>query len=96
MAGYLPDEIRMIDAGDRDASRQIRRYEGVGARFQVLSRGLTGPGPYDHGWKDTVDLRPAEEATVIARFDDYPGRYVFHCHNLEHEDMAMMGSFVVE
>ncbi len=63
--------------------------------FQVLSRGLSGPGTYDHGWKDVVDLRPAEEATIIARFDDYPGRFVFHCHNLEHEDMAMMGNFRV-
>ena len=63
--------------------------------FQVLSRGLSGPGEFDHGWKDVVDLRPAEEATVIARFTDYPGRFVFHCHNLEHEDMAMMGNFRV-
>ncbi|MGH3437055.1 MAG: multicopper oxidase domain-containing protein [Sciscionella sp.] len=63
-------------------------------QFQVLSRGLSGPGPYDHGDKDVIDLRPAEEAAVIARFDDYRGRFVFHCHNLEHEDMAMMGNFV--
>jgi spore coat protein A len=62
--------------------------------FQVLSRGSGGPGPYDHGWKDTIDLRPAEEAAIIARFDGYAGRYVFHCHNLEHEDMAMMGNLV--
>jgi spore coat protein A len=64
------------------------------ANFQVLSRGIAGPGAYDHGWKDTIDLRPAEEASIIARFDGYAGRYVFHCHNLEHEDMAMMGNFV--
>lgn len=63
--------------------------------FQVLSRGLSGPGEYDHGWKDVIDLRPAEEATIIARFGDYRGRFVFHCHNLEHEDMAMMGNFRV-
>jgi spore coat protein A len=65
------------------------------AQFQVLSRGIGGPGPYDHGWKDTIDLRPAEQATIIARFDGFAGRYVFHCHNLEHEDMAMMGNLVV-
>lgn len=63
--------------------------------FQVLSRGLNGPGPYDHGWKDVLDLRPAEEAAIITRFDGDPGRYVFHCHNLEHEDMAMMGNFTL-
>ena len=47
-------------------------------------------GVTDAGWKDTVDLAPGEEARVIARFDGYRGRYVFHCHNLEHEDMMMM------
>ncbi|HEX5114655.1 MAG TPA: multicopper oxidase family protein [Pseudonocardiaceae bacterium] len=61
--------------------------------FQVLGRGLSGPGAYDAGWKDTLDLRPAEEAAIVARFDDYAGRFVFHCHNLEHEDMAMMANF---
>ncbi|RJQ87893.1 multicopper oxidase family protein [Amycolatopsis panacis] len=63
--------------------------------FQVLSRGLAGPGPFDAGWKDTIDLRPAEDAAIAVRFDGYRGKYVFHCHNLEHEDMAMMGNFVV-
>lgn len=63
--------------------------------FQVLSRGIGGPGPFDAGWKDTIDLRPAEEAAIAVRFDGYRGKYVFHCHNLEHEDMAMMGNFVV-
>ncbi|MEV0701709.1 multicopper oxidase family protein [Saccharopolyspora sp. NPDC050389] len=63
--------------------------------FQVLGRGNGGPGPCDGGWKDTLDLRPAEAARIITRFDGYRGRYVFHCHNLEHEDMMMMGNFAV-
>lgn len=63
--------------------------------FQVLGRGTKGPGRFDHGWKDTLDLRPAEQARIIARFDGQPGKYVFHCHNLEHEDMMMMGNFEV-
>lgn len=61
----------------------------------MLSRGLSGPGEFDGGWKDTLDLRPAEEAAIIARFDDYAGRFVFHCHNLEHEDMAMMANMMI-
>jgi spore coat protein A len=65
------------------------------APFQVLARGNGGPGPYDLGWKDTLDLRPAEQATIITKFDGYRGRYVFHCHNLEHEDMAMMANLLV-
>lgn len=63
--------------------------------FQVLGRGTGGPGPFDGGWKDTIDLRPAETARIIVRFDGYRGRYVFHCHNLEHEDMMMMANFDV-
>jgi spore coat protein A len=63
------------------------------AHFRVLTRGLGGPGPYDHGWKDTIDLRPAEEVSVAVRFTDHAGRYLLHCHNLEHEDMAMMATF---
>ena len=67
--------------------------------FKVLSRQALGRGgkplPTDAGWKDTIDLRPREVARVLARFDGYRGRYVFHCHNLEHEDMMMMANFEV-
>lgn len=62
--------------------------------FQVIARGVRGPGTYDAGWKDTIDLKPAEQARIAIRFNDYAGRFVFHCHNLEHEDMAMMANFV--
>lgn len=62
--------------------------------FRVL--GHSGrPRPWDGGWKDTIDLVPGESANLLVRFDGYRGRYVFHCHNLEHEDMAMMGNFEV-
>ncbi len=61
--------------------------------FQVVSRGISGPGAFDAGWKDTIDLRPSEQARILVRFSDYAGRFVFHCHNLEHEDMAMMANF---
>jgi spore coat protein A len=60
--------------------------------FQVLRRGSGGPSPYDGGWKDTVDVRPAEVVEVAVRFTDHAGRFVLHCHNLEHEDMAMMAT----
>ena len=36
--------------------------------FQVLSRGGGKPGGYDAGWKDTVDIRPAEVVDVMVRF----------------------------
>jgi spore coat protein A len=62
--------------------------------FQVVSRNNRPPGPYDAGWKDTVDVRPAEGVEVAVRFTDYAGAFMLHCHNLEHEDMAMMADFV--
>jgi spore coat protein A len=61
--------------------------------LKILSRN-GGEPPADAGWKDTIDLRPREVARVLARFDGYRGKYVFHCHNLEHEDM-MMANFEV-
>jgi spore coat protein A len=61
--------------------------------FQVLTRNGAAPGPYDAGWKDTVDVLPTEEVEVLVKFPQLTGRYVFHCHNLEHEDMAMMANF---
>jgi spore coat protein A len=42
-----------------------------------------------------TEFDEVESAKVLVRFGDYPGRYVFHCHNLEHEDMTMMADFVV-
>lgn len=63
--------------------------------FQVLSVD-GGPPPEDAvGWKDTFNLGAAQTAEIIMRFSGYRGRYVFHCHNLEHEDMAMMANFEV-
>jgi len=64
-------------------------------QFRVLSRGGGKPGPYDAGWKDTVFLGADANVRVAARFDGYRGKYVFHCHNLEHEDMMMMSNFEV-
>ncbi|MGZ4598529.1 MAG: multicopper oxidase family protein [Oryzihumus sp.] len=63
-------------------------------QFEVLGRGRAGPGPDDHGWKDTVSLRAGEEVAIAVRFTDYAGRFVVHCHNAEHEDMGMMATFV--
>ncbi|MFD9896128.1 multicopper oxidase family protein [Amycolatopsis sp. NPDC059027] len=63
--------------------------------FQVLSRGGRPPLPHDAGLKDTVSLRPGEAAEIITRFDGYRGRYLFHCHNAEHEDMGMMANLEI-
>lgn len=63
-----------------------------GVFFQVISRiggrgNLTGS---ENGWKDTVLVMAEEKVSVIIKFENNLGKYVFHCHNLEHEDDGMM------
>lgn len=53
------------------------------------------PDPVEAGWKDTVPVYPNEAVRVIARFEDYTGRFAYHCHILEHEDHEMMRQFEV-
>lgn len=53
------------------------------------------PDPTLAGWKDTVPVLPNQMVRVIARFDDYLGKFPYHCHMLEHEDNDMMRQFEV-
>ncbi len=47
------------------------------------------------GWKDTAVVNPGEVLTILVPFESYAGRYVFHCHMLEHEDNDMMRPYEV-
>jgi spore coat protein A len=51
------------------------------------------PPPEEAGWKDTVKVEPFDAVRVIARFEDFVGKYPYHCHILEHEDHEMMRQF---
>ena len=58
--------------------------------------GTPRPAPANEaGWKDTAVVLPREVLTLLIRFDGYAGRYVYHCHMLEHEDNDMMRPFQV-
>jgi spore coat protein A len=52
------------------------------------------PGAEERGPKDTVRVPPGTRTRIVARFDR-PGRFVWHCHILSHEDHEMMRPFVV-
>lgn len=77
-----------------------------GVQFQVLSRQLTrgsestyqglSSGFVDDGWKDTVLVMPGETVQVLVRFENYTGMYLYHCHNLEHEDAGMMRNYRID
>lgn len=53
------------------------------------------PEPGEAGWKDTVRADPGMVTRIIIRFEGFTGRYVWHCHILEHEDNEMMRPFDV-
>jgi spore coat protein A, manganese oxidase len=53
------------------------------------------PEASEAGWKDTVRADPGMVTRIITRFEGFPGRYVWHCHILEHEDNEMMRPFDV-
>jgi len=53
------------------------------------------PGPDEAGWKDTVRADPGILTRIIIRFEGFTGRYVWHCHLLEHAANEMMRPFEV-
>jgi blue copper oxidase len=77
-----------------------------GEQFQIVKREMNSrfneiystvsAGLIDNGWKDTVLVMPGEKVTLLKPFNDFKGRYMYHCHNLEHEDMGMMRDFLIK
>ena len=53
------------------------------------------PDPSEAGWKDTVRAHPRMVTRIIVPFEGFTGRYVWHCHILEHEDNEMMRPYEV-
>jgi FtsP/CotA-like multicopper oxidase with cupredoxin domain len=66
-----------------------------GLQFQIISRSLSTIPDWEKGWKDTFLIFGGETVKVIAKFNGYKGKYLLHCHNLEHEDEGMMINYVV-
>jgi len=77
-----------------------------GQQFQIISRSIDNDesGDYatvregfiDSGLKDTALVMPGETVRIIKPFQDFKGLFMYHCHNLEHEDMGMMREFLIE
>ena len=72
--------------------------------FEITASVTLGRGPDDaldhaiddneRGLKDTIRVNPNEIVEIAVRFTTYAGRYMYHCHILEHEDRDMMRPFV--
>jgi spore coat protein A, manganese oxidase len=72
--------------------------------FKILDRNGKAPLAHEQGWKETLALGPDETIRVLIKWPKVPlgpipgnftRRYVFHCHNLEHEDHDMMAQFKI-
>ncbi len=83
------NEIWVFDNSKGDEPHPMHLH---GVFFQVLGRsgGRGNLIASENGWKDTVLVMPGETVRVIVPFENNTGKFVFHCHNLEHEDDGMM------
>jgi FtsP/CotA-like multicopper oxidase with cupredoxin domain len=69
-----------------------RQTDSGGQRaWDTLSEGVV-----DEGWKDTVLVMPGQRVKVLRRFGTFTGLFLYHCHNLEHEDQGMMRNLAIE
>jgi spore coat protein A len=76
-----------------------RRYFDVGeyrrsGRLRCFGPVLP-PAAHEAGWKDTAQAHPGMVTRIIVPFEDFAGRYVWHCHILEHAANQMMRPFDV-
>jgi spore coat protein A, manganese oxidase len=53
------------------------------------------PHPHETGWKDVIQCPPESVTRIIIPFRGYTGRYVWHCHILEHEANEMMRPYEI-
>jgi FtsP/CotA-like multicopper oxidase with cupredoxin domain len=100
--GFINGKLHDMNRVDVDAKLgateiwQIENIVGMdhpfhlhGFQFQVIDRDGV-PVPF-RSWKDTVNVPKHSTVRFIVRYDDYPGKWMFHCHILDHEDHGMMG-----
>jgi FtsP/CotA-like multicopper oxidase with cupredoxin domain len=63
--------------------------------WRTIRRDGHRPPPWERGTEDTWRLDPGESVVVAARFTDYTGKFMIHCHMLDHEDHGLMATFKV-
>jgi o-aminophenol oxidase len=81
----IPDD----GIADRETSATVRLARDSGDPLDHLV------DANEQGLKDTVRVNPSEIVELAIRFETYSGRYMYHCHILEHEDRDMMRPIVV-
>lgn len=90
------DQTEIWEISNRDI--QPHNFHVHDVQFRVLSIDGQPPPPEMAGLKDTVYVAPLTTVRILLKFTDYTDRnwpYMFHCHLLLHEDLGVMGQFVV-
>ncbi len=90
------------DAGGQMMAHPMHLH---GSPFQIAERTVSPAyqaqydsvkdGLVDSGWKDTFLIMPGERVKILTKPLHHAGRFLYHCHNLEHEDMGMMRNYDV-
>ncbi|QQD82721.1 multicopper oxidase family protein [Bacillus siamensis] len=89
MGGTHPIHLHLVSFQVLDRRPfDLERYNKFGDI--VYTGPAVPPPPSEKGWKDTVQAHSGEVIRIAATFAPYSGRYVWHCHILEHEDYDMM------
>jgi len=97
-------DMRRVDVTARLGATEIWQIENLvgmdhpfhlhGFHFQVIDRnGVQEPF---RSWKDVVNVPKHQTVRFVVRYDDFPGKWMFHCHILDHEDHGMMGILEVK
>lgn len=76
-----------------NASLMDHPFHLHGFFFQVLE--LNGASPAWRAWKDTLNIPPRSKAKIAWMPDNRPGRWMYHCHIIEHHAAGMMANFEV-
>ena len=90
----LGDTERWTLSGD-DGQHVFHPHQ---TQFQILAINGDPPPPEESGWEDSVLVNDEREIVVALRFNTYTTEdipYMFHCHILDHEDLGMMGQFLI-
>lgn len=92
------DESAMLGATEiweiRNTVGMDHPFHLHGFQFQVIDR--NGEPVTQRKWEDVVNVPPFEKARFIVRYDRYKGKWMYHCHILDHEDLGMMGILEVK
>lgn len=64
-------------------------------QWYTVKRDGKRPPPWERGLEDTWLLDPGETVVVVAKFTDYTGVFMVHCHMLDHEDHGLMAQWAV-